>query len=452
MRDPDFDLFVIGAGSGGVRAARVAAGFGARVAIAEDRYMGGTCVNVGCVPKKLYVYASQYGNDFDDARAFGWRSGAKRFDWATLRDNKKAEIARLNAIYRGLLDGADARVIDARARLVDAHTIAVGERRYTAGKILLATGGWPDKPDFPGCELALTSNDIFDLDEFPRRLLIIGGGYIAVEFAGIFNGLGSEVTQIYRGPLFLRGFDGDIRACAAEEMRKTGIDLRFETHITGLERCGRELVASLTDGRRVAVDAVLCAVGRRPHVQDLGLENTAVQLTPQGAVAVDEAFQTAEPSIYALGDVIGGMQLTPLALAEGMAFARREFGKLEKPVDYRFVPTAVFSQPNIGSVGFTEDRAREEFGAITLYKSRFRPMRHTLSGRDEQTFVKLVVDRASDRVVGVHMLGPDAGEIIQGMAIALQAGATKATFDSTIGVHPTAAEEFVTLREPWVDG
>lgn len=448
MRDLDFDLFVIGAGSGGVRAARMAAGFGARVAIAEDRYMGGTCVNVGCVPKKLYVYASQYGKGFDDARAFGWRRGEKCFDWATLRDSKKAEIARLNAVYRGLLDGVEARVIDGRARLIDGHTIAVGERRYTADKILLATGGWPYKPAFPGRELALTSNDIFDLDEFPRRLLIIGGGYIAVEFAGIFNGLGSEVTQIYRGPLFLRGFDRDIRACAAEEMRKTGIDLRFDTHITGLERSGRALVASLTDGRRLPVDTVLCAAGRRPHLHGLGLENTAVELTPQGAVAVDGAFQTAEPSIYALGDVIGGRQLTPLALAEGMAFARREFGKREKPVDYEFIPTAVFSQPDIGSVGFTEDEAREEFGAITLYKSRFRPLRHTLSGRDEQTFVKLVVDRASDRVVGVHMLGPDAGEIIQGMAIALKAGATKATFDSTIGVHPTAAEEFVTLREP----
>ena len=451
MRDLDFDLFVIGAGSGGVRAARIAAGFGARVAIAEDRYMGGTCVNVGCVPKKFYVYASQYGRGFDEARAFGWRSGEKRFDWATLRDNKKTEIARLNAIYRGLLEDADARVIDGRARLIDAHTLAVGGQRYTARKILLATGGWPWKPDFPGRDLALTSNDIFDLEAFPRRLLIVGGGYIAAEFAGIFNGLGSRVTQIYRGPLFLRGFDRDIRAHAAREIRKTGVDLRFETNIIGLERAGDGLVAALTDGRRVEVDTVLCAVGRRPHLEGLGLENTGVTLTPEGTVAVNEAFQTAEPSIYALGDVIGGMEVTPVALAEGMSFARREFGTLDKPVDYEFIPTAVFSQPNIGSVGFTEDDAGREFGAITVYKSSFRPLRHTISGRDEKTFMKLIVDDASERVVGAHMLGPDAGEIMQGIAIALKAGATKASFDSTIGIHPTAAEEFVTLREPWGD-
>ncbi len=449
MSDLDFDLFVIGAGSGGVRAARMAASFGARVAIAEDRYMGGTCVNVGCVPKKLYVYASEFGKGFDDAKEFGWKSSEKRFDWTTLRDNKKTEISRLNAIYRNLLDGADATLINGRARIVDANTVAVGDKHYTARKILIATGGWPYKPDFPGNELAVTSNEIFDLDHFPERLLIIGGGYIAVEFAGIFNGLGAQVTQLYRGPLFLRGFDSDIRAHAAQEIRKTGVDLRFETNITQLERIAGGLEATLTDGSSIEVDAVLCAAGRRPHLDGLGLENTGVKLTSHGTIEVNEHFQTAEPSIYALGDVIGGMELTPVALAEGMSFAHREYGNLDKDVDYEFIPTAVFSQPNIGTVGFTESEAQMEFGEITLYKSTFRPMKHTISGRDEKTFMKLIVDDATDRVVGVHMMGPDAGEIVQGIAIAMKAGATKATFDSTIGIHPTAAEEFVTMREPW---
>lgn len=449
MSDLDFDLFVIGAGSGGVRAARMAAGFGARVAIAEDRYLGGTCVNVGCVPKKLYVYASEFGKAFDDARGFGWSSGDKHFEWSTLRDNKKTEIARLNNIYRNMLDGANATLIDGRARIVDANTVAVGDKHYTASKILIATGGWPYKPEFPGNELTVTSNEIFDLDSFPKRLLIIGGGYIAVEFAGIFNGLGSQVTQLYRGPLFLRGFDTDIRAHAAQEIRKTGVDLRFETNVVGVTRAADGLDVALTDGSSIEVDAVLCAVGRRPHLDGLGLENTAVELTSHGMVEVDEHFQTAEPSIFALGDVIGGMELTPVALAEGMSFARRHFGDLEKQVDYDFIPTAVFCQPNIGTVGFTESAAEIEFGDITLYKSTFKPMKHTISGRDEKTFMKLIVDDATDRVVGVHMMGPDAGEIIQGIGIALKAGATKATFDSTIGIHPTAAEEFVTMREPW---
>lgn len=449
MSDLDFDLFVIGAGSGGVRAARMAAGFGARVAIAEDRYMGGTCVNVGCVPKKLYVYASEFGKAFDDAREFGWDSGERRFEWSTLRDNKKTEIARLNAIYRNMLDGANATLIDGRARIVDANTVAVGEKHYTAKKILIATGGWPYKPEFPGNDLAVTSNEIFDLDSFPKRLLIIGGGYIAVEFAGIFNGLGSRVTQLYRGPLFLRGFDSDIRAHAAQEIRKTGVDLRFETNIVSAKRVASGLEVELTDGSSMEVDAILCAAGRRPHLEGLGLENTDVKLTSHGFIEVDEYFQTAESSIYALGDVIGGMELTPVALAEGMSFARRHYGSIEKDVDYDFIPTAVFCQPNIGTVGFTESAAEIEFGEITLYKSTFKPMKHTISGRDEKTFMKLIVDDATDRVVGVHMMGPDAGEIIQGIGIALKAGATKATFDATIGIHPTAAEEFVTMREPW---
>ena len=451
MADFDFDLFVIGAGSGGVRAARMAAGFGARVAVAEDRYMGGTCVNVGCVPKKLYVYASEFGKAFQDARGFGWDSETAPFNWATLRDNKKAEIARLNAIYRSLLSGVDATMIDGRARILDPRTVEVNGQTYRAEKILVATGGWPHVPAFPGSDLAITSNEIFDLETFPERLLVVGGGYIAVEFAGIFNGLGARVTQLYRGPLFLRGFDPDIRAHAAQEIAKTGVDLRFETNVQSITRGAGGLQVSLTDGSSLEADVVLYATGRKPHLDGLGLENTGVKLTEFGAVAVDEHFQTDEPGIFALGDVTGGMELTPVALAEGMAFARRQFGQLENNVDYDFIPTAVFCQPNIGTVGFTEEEARAKFGHIRLFKSTFKPMKHTISGRDEKTFMKLIVDKASDRVVGVHMMGPDAGEIMQGIAIALRAGATKALFDSTIGIHPTAAEEFVTMREPWTE-
>lgn len=449
MTAPDYDLFVIGAGSGGVRAARMAAGFGARVAIAEDRYMGGTCVNVGCVPKKLYVYASEYGKAFEDARGFGWDSHRPEFDWATLRDNKKTEISRLNAIYERLLGGADVEVLDGRARIVEANTVAVGKKHYTARKILIATGGWPYIPEFSGCEHAITSNEVFDLDTFPERLVVVGGGYIAVEFAGIFNGLGSRVTQLYRGPLFLRGFDPDIRAHAAREIAATGVDLRFETNVESIARDGRELSLTLTDGSTLTADCVLYATGRKAHLEGLGLENINVELTESGHIAVDEHYATSEPEVYALGDVTGGMELTPVALEEGMSFARRQFGDVDQPVGYDFVPTAVFCQPNIGTVGFTEDEAQARFEHLRIYKSTFKPMKHTISGREERSFMKLIVDDASDRVVGAHMVGPDAGEIMQGFAVAMRAGATKAMFDSTVGIHPTAAEEFVTMREVW---
>jgi len=451
VSDFDYDLFVIGAGSGGVRAARMAAGFGARVAVAEDRYMGGTCVNVGCVPKKLYVYAAEFGKGFKDGQEFGWNAGAPHFDWATLRDNKKTEISRLNAIYRKLLSGVEAQVINGRGRIIDAHTVAVGEQHYTAEKILVATGGWPHIPEFPGSEYAITSNEIFDLESFPQRLVIVGGGYIAVEFAGIFNGLGAQVTQLYRGPLFLRGFDSDIRAHAAQEIAKSGVDLRFEVNVESITPGASGLQILLTDGTTLEADSVLYATGRKANLLELGLENVDVGISEFGTIEVDEHYRTAQPSIFALGDVTGGMELTPVALAEGMAFARRQFGGIENQVDYDFIATAVFCQPNIGTVGFTEDEARAKFGHIRLFKSTFRPMKHTISGRDEKTFMKLIVDKASDRVVGVHMMGPDAGEIMQGIAIALRAGATKAVFDTTIGIHPTAAEEFVTMREPWTE-
>lgn len=449
MSNFDYDLFVIGAGSGGVRAARMAAGFGARVAVAEDRYMGGTCVNVGCVPKKLYVYASEFGKGFKDAVGFGWSSDSPSFDWSILRDNKKTEISRLNAIYRNLLSGVEAEVIDGRASILDAHTVSVNGQSYTAQRILIATGGWPHIPDIPGRELAITSNEVFDLPEFPRRLVVVGGGYIAVEFAGIFNGLGAQVTQLYRGPLFLRGFDTDIRAHAAQEIAKTGVDLRFELNVDSIRQGENGLLVDLTDGSTLETDTVLYATGRKPHLEGLGLDKVELKLNDSGTILVDHEFRTSVPSIFALGDVTGGMELTPVALAEGMAFARREFGSREAQVDYDFIPTAVFCQPNIGTVGFTEEEAQAHFGKIELYKSTFRPMKHTISGRDEQTFMKLIVDAGSDRVVGVHMMGPDAGEIMQGIAIAMRAGATKAVFDSTIGIHPTAAEEFVTMREPW---
>jgi len=451
MNSKNYDLFVIGAGSGGVRAARMAAGFGARVAVAEDRYMGGTCVNVGCVPKKLYVYGSEFRHAFEDARGFGWDSSVPSFDWATLRDNKKAEISRLNNVYRDLLDGVDADIIDGRASIVDAHTVKVGPHQYHAEKILISTGGWPTVPDFPGSELALTSNEIFDLETFPEHLVVVGGGYVATEFAGIFNGLGAKVTQLYRGSLFLRGFDQDIRQHAALEIAKSGIDLRFETNVTTIKQTDQGLFVELTDYSSLTADAVLYATGRAPNLAGLGLDNVNVALNDNGSIKVDEQFCTSEPSIFALGDVTGGMELTPVALAEGMAFARRHWGDKASQVEYDFIPTAVFCQPNIGTVGFTEEQARENFGAITLYKSSFRPMKHTLSGRDERTFMKLIVEDAGNRVVGAHMVGPDAGEIMQGIAIALRAGATKAVFDTTIGIHPTAAEEFVTMREPWVE-
>ena len=449
MRNHDYDLFVIGAGSGGVRAARMAAGFGARVAVAEDRYLGGTCVNVGCVPKKLYVYAAEFGKAFKDARNFGWEGGTPAFDWATLRDNKKAEISRLNAVYGDLLAGVQAEVINGRARIIDGHTVAVGEQRYTAEKILIATGGWPHIPAFPGSEHAISSNEVFDLEQFPERLAIVGGGYIAVEFAGIFNGLGARVSQLYRGPLFLRGFDADIRAHAAQEIRKTGVDLRFAVNVQSISAGAGGLQVLLTDGGVLEVEAVLYATGRKAKLEGLGLENVSVKIGDAGSIEVDENYCTSEPSIFALGDVVGRRELTPVALAEGMSFARRQFGGQENAVDYAFIPTAVFCQPNIGTVGFTEDEARARFGPLRVFKSTFRPMKHTISGRDEKTFMKLIVDRASDRVVGAHMMGPDAGEIMQGIAIAMRAGATKAAFDTTIGIHPTAAEEFVTMREVW---
>ena len=447
MSQFDYDLFVIGAGSGGVRAARMSASMGARVAVAEARYLGGTCVNVGCVPKKLFSYAAHFTENFHDAASFGWDVSHGPIDWPRLRDNKTREIERLNGIYGNILKNANVDLINGHARFVDEHTVDVNGKHYRAERILIAVGGWPYIPDVPGKEHAISSNELFYLDELPKHATVVGGGYIATEFAGILNGLGVKVTQIYRRSLFLRGFDEEIRGHLAEEMRQRGIELRFNENVTAIEKTADGLQLQLESGGVLNTGAVLYATGRQPLLEGLGLENTRVALNEQGFIAVSDTFQTAAPSIYALGDVIGGMELTPVALAEGMNLARRLYGGIDQAMDYEYIPTAIFCQPNIGTVGYSEEQAREKFGDISVFTSQFKHLKHTLTANPSKVFLKLIVDKASDRVVGVHMLGDDAGELIQGFAVAIKAGATKAVFDATIGIHPTVAEEFVTMRE-----
>ena len=451
MAEYDFDLFAIGGGSGGVRATRASARYGARAALAEERALGGTCVNVGCIPKKLLVYASHFREDFADARGYGWIPGEASFDWATLIANKDREIQRLNQVYAGLLDQAGVTRIEGHAHLVDPHTVQVGERRYTARHIVIATGSWPERPAIPGMEHAITSNEAFHLKELPRRTLIVGGGYIAVEFAGILHGLGSHVTQLYRGPLFLRGFDRDLREALAEEMRAKGIELRFQANVARIERRGDALAATLEDGSTLEADQVLFAIGRRPLTAALGLEALGIALGPRGQIPVDAMSRTLVPSVYAIGDVTDRINLTPVALAEAEALARTLFGGAGVAPDHGGVPACVFSQPPLGAVGLTEEDARKKYGAIDVYRSRFRPLKNTLSGNPERALLKLVVDRGTQRLLGVHILGPDAGEILQGFAVALKMKATKADLDATIGIHPTAAEELVTMRTPVPD-
>lgn len=444
----DFDLFVIGAGSGGVRAARMAAARGARVAVAESGPLGGTCVNVGCVPKKLMVYASQFADAFDDARGFGWESTTPSFSWPALIAAKDAEITRLNGVYRRLLEGNGVEIVAGKATFTDRHTIVVGERRFTAEKVLIATGGRPFIPEVPGADLGIVSDRVFSLPDLPARVAIIGGGYIAVEFAGIMPGLGAEVSLIYRGPLFLRGFDDDIRATLAGEMAKRGIDLRFNMAVERLEATPNDsIMVHGPTGDHVEVDLVLWATGRVPNTTDLGLFELGVELEENGAIVVNEYSQTSVPGIYAIGDCTDRVALTPVAIGEAMALVETINGH-PTAMDYGNIPTAVFSRPQVGTVGLSEDQARAAGHVIRVFRSTFRPMLNTLSGRDEHTMMKLVVDAGSDRVLGVHMVGPDAGEIIQGFAVALKCGATKAQFDATVGIHPTAAEEFVTMREP----
>jgi len=447
----DYDLFSIGAGSGGVRASRFSAGFGARVAVAEERFMGGTCVNVGCIPKKLFAYASHFSDEVEDAAGFGWSVGETTFDWPTLVANKDKEIERLNGIYDRMLHAAGVEVFNARARVVDPHTVEVGGKTVTAEQILVATGGWAVVPNIRGRELAITSLEAFYLDKLPETILIVGGGYIAVEFAGIFNGLDVDVTQLYRGPVFLRGFDDDVRHFLADEMRKKGVDLRFNHNVTAIEKMGDKLCATLDTGDDITVDAVMYCTGRAPNSRNIGLEEVGVEMAENGAIRVDDYFRTSVPSIYAIGDVIDRLQLTPVALAEGGALANTLFANNPTTVDYTNIASAVFSNPNIGCVGLTEAQARDRYGRVRVFTSDFRALKHTLSGSEERTFMKLIVNPSDDRVVGCHMVGPDAGEIIQGIAIALKCGATKAQFDATIGVHPTAAEEFVTMRTPVPD-
>jgi glutathione reductase (NADPH) len=446
MAQYDYDLFTIGAGSGGVRASRISASFGAKVAVAEERYLGGTCVNVGCIPKKLLVYASHYGDDFDDMAGYGWTVRERYFDWAKLIENKNKEILRLNGIYRKLLGDAGVTLLEGHAEVVDAHTVSVDGKRITAKYILVAVGSWPSVPKFPGSEHAITSNEAFYLSSLPERVIVVGGGYIGVEFAGIFHGLGAHTIQLYRGEIFLRGFDDDIRKTLADEMRKRGVDLRFKTEVAKIDKTGSRLKATLTDGTVLETEQILYATGRGSMTPNLGLENAGVKLKANGAVMVDEYSKSTSDSIYAIGDCTDRMMLTPVAIAEGMAVANTLFNNKPTKPSYLNVPTAVFSTPNCGTVGLTEADARSRGYKVDIYRTSFKPLRHTLTGRDERTMMKLVVDQAGDKVLGCHMVGPEAGEIIQGLAIALNCGATKAQFDMTIGIHPSAAEEFVTMR------
>lgn len=446
----DFDLFVIGAGSAGVRAARFSAGFGARVAVAESRYLGGTCVNVGCVPKKLMVYGAHYSEDFEQAKGYGWSSGEAHFDWPTLIANKNREISRLNGVYRKLLDNSGVTLMEGHARLRGPHEVEINGQVHTAEHIMIATGGWPQVPQIPGRGHAITSNEVFFLEQMPKRVVVVGGGYIAVEFASIFNGLGADVSLMYRGELFLRGFDESVRTHLHEELAKREMDIRFNTEINSIEKLADgTLQLSLNDGSSFNTDCVFYATGRRPMLDNLGMDTVNVELDDKGFIKVNGDYQTTEPSIIAVGDIIGRVQLTPVALAEGMAVARRLFKPEQyRPVDYRHIPTAVFSLPNIGTVGLTEAEAMKDGYEVQVFESKFRPMKLSLTDNQERTLMKLVVDAKTDRVLGCHMVGPDAGEIIQSLAIALKAGATKQIFDDTIGVHPTAAEEFVTMRTP----
>jgi glutathione reductase (NADPH) len=444
----DFDLFTIGGGSGGVRASRVSATYGARVAIAESHRFGGTCVNVGCIPKKLFSYAAHFREEFEVAAGFGWTVDAPRFDWPTLRANKDREIARLNTVYERVLSLAGVEILRGRATLAGPHAVRIGGKTYSAKHVLIATGSRPVVPAIPGREHAITSDQVFALERLPVRAIVVGGGYIAVEFASIFNGLGVDTTLAYRRKRLLRGFDAELGERLGEEMAGKGVNIRYGTEPVAIaRRSNGALEVTCGDGSRQEADLVLFATGRRPNSADLGLEAAGVKLAEDGAVIVDKYSNSSVDWIHAIGDVTNRINLTPVATAEGMWLARTLFHDEPTPVDHENVPTAVFGDPNLATVGLAEGEARSRFGAVDVYKTTFRALKLTLTGKTERTFMKLVVDRASQKVVGAHMIGPDAGEIIQGVAIAVKLGATKAQFDATIGIHPTAAEEFVTLRE-----
>ena len=451
MSEFDYDLFTIGGGSGGTRASRFAAQYGARVALAEKQYLGGTCVNVGCIPKKLMSYAAHFHDDLIDARGFGWEVGETRHDWAMLIANKNNEVRRLNGIYRNLLNSSGVEVFDGHATIDYAHTVLINGRRVTARYILIATGGHPTLPDMPGKQHGITSDDFFYLPALPPRAVVVGGGYIAVEMAAILNGLGSKVTLLHRGPRLLRTMDADLGHFLAAEMVKKGIDVRCNETIetlTGDDGAGGVKQLRLKDGDEIDAEVVLFATGRHANTEKLGLEAAGVEMQPNGAIMVDKDFRTNVPSIYAIGDVIDRVALTPVALAEGMVVASALFQDGARKISYDNIPTAVFSHPNVGTVGLTEEEARKQYGEVRIFKSEFKALKHTLSGSTERALMTLVVDAASDRVLGAHMVGADAGEIMQGFAVALRCGATKAQVDTTIGIHPTIAEEFVTMRTP----
>lgn len=451
-----FDLVVIGAGSGGVRSARMAAAQGKNVAIIENRYLGGTCVNVGCVPKKMFVYASEYREKIEEAKGFGINGQINDFHWPTLRDNKTNEITRLNGIYQNLLTGPGATIFNGTGSLVDANTVHVSgqdgtEQDITADTILIATGSWPFIPNVPGAEHAITSNEVFDLadDAFPKRALVIGAGYIAVEFAGIFNGLGAETTLAVRKDLVLRGFDDDIRSFVQGQMIEKGVNILAETEVASIDKqANGTLLVTYTNNEQQEVDLVLYATGRRPMTDGLNLEKLGIELNSNTTIKVNDFFQTSAPSVYALGDVIGTPQLTPIALAQGMKFLAHQYHNDTVPMKYDNIPTAVFCQPNIGTVGPTEDECTAKGIDFDVYESNFKPLKHSISGMSERTLMKLIVNKADNKVIAAHMVGHDAGETIQGIAVAITAGATKADFDATIGIHPTSAEEFVTMRSP----
>lgn len=441
-----YDLIVVGGGSGGVRCARMAAGLGAKVALIESGRLGGTCVNVGCVPKKLLSYGSQYAHHIQDMAAFGWNATVDSVDWPRLIEATRAEVERLNGVYERMLDRAGVDIIRGRAVLSGPGAVLVGDREIRGDRILLSVGGRPTRPDVPGADLAWVSDDLFSLQQLPASLAVVGGGYIAVEFASILSALGVDVQLLYRGNKILRGFDEEFRDAITEELRGHGVTVHFNVGLSGIEQGGEGLVVASPDGRRFDADAVLLATGRAPWTEGLGLDAAGVDVDQRGAIVVDDQFQTTASGVYAVGDVIDRVQLTPVALAEGMVVAHNLFGSGREPVSYDFIPTAVFTTPNLATVGWTEAEARERLERGRVYTAGFRPMKHTISGRQTRIRMKLIVDDSTDRVVGAHMLGDDAGEIIQGLAVAIKAGATKADFDRTIGIHPTAAEEFVTMR------
>ncbi|WP_096700740.1 glutathione-disulfide reductase [Magnetospirillum sp. 15-1] len=443
----DFDLITLGAGSGGVRASRMAAQAGRKVAVVEESRLGGTCVMRGCVPKKLLVYGAKFAEELTDSLGFGWSMEGADFDWARLVSAKNEELQRLEGVYGRLLKESGVTVVEGRGTLLNAHAVQVGLKVFTAETILIATGGRPSLPEVPGIEHAVTSNEALDLMQLPERVVIVGGGYIAVEFAGIFNALGVGVTQVLRGDTLLRGFDADIRVTLAEEMVKKGVDLRTTTQVRAIQRRGHGYGVELSDGQTVEADLVMYATGRVPNTEGLGLEQAGIVLNSKGAVMVDALSRTSVRNIWAVGDVTDRVNLTPVAINEAMAFVRTAFLGQATAMDYENIPSAVFSMPPVGTVGLTEAEAAKRYGVVDVYLSRFKPMRNLLAGRDERSMMKLVVDRATDRVLGLHMVGADAPEIVQGFAVALKCGATKAQFDATVGIHPTAAEEFVTMRE-----